>query len=85
MPVLKMFTASESVRVISHGIECIGALGYMEDSGIPKLYRDAQVTTIWEGTSNVMALDFKKAAVKTKVQIPELSGLIQKAKTSKTG
>ena len=53
-----MFTAKESVKGITEAIECFGALGYLEDTGIPKIYRDCQVTTIWEGTSNVMALDF---------------------------
>ena len=59
-----MFTAKESVNGITEAIECFGALGYLEDTGIPKIYRDCQVTTIWEGTTNVMSLDFFKAARK---------------------
>jgi alkylation response protein AidB-like acyl-CoA dehydrogenase len=40
-PVLKLFTAKESLPVISEGLECIGALAYLENTQIPKIYRDA--------------------------------------------
>lgn len=63
-PVLKLFTAKECIWVISEALECFGALGYLEDSGIPKIYRDAQVTPIWEGTTNTLSLDFLHTFVK---------------------
>ena len=63
-PVLKLFTAKECLAVISEGIECFGAMGYMEDSQIPKIYRDAQVSPIWEGTTNTLSLDFAYALFK---------------------
>jgi hypothetical protein len=56
-PLLKLFTAKQAMIVTSEGIESLGAHGYMEDSGIPRLLRDAQVLPIWEGTTNVLALD----------------------------
>jgi hypothetical protein len=56
-PLLKLFTAKQAMIVMSEGIEALGAHGYMEDSGIPRLLRDAQVLPIWEGTTNVLALD----------------------------
>ena len=40
-PLSKLFTAKYSIKVISEGIESFGALGYMEDSFIPYLLRDA--------------------------------------------
>ena len=40
-PVMKLFTAKESVAFISEGLECFGAMGYMENSHIPVLLRDA--------------------------------------------
>ena len=40
-PILKLFTAKECLNVISEGLECFGAMGYMEDSHIPRIYRDA--------------------------------------------
>lgn len=47
----------QCVPHISEGIECFGGQGYIEDTGLPTLLRDAQVTPIWEGTTNVLSLD----------------------------
>lgn len=60
-PLVKLFTAKEALKVVSEGIECFGALGYMEDSGLPVFLRDAQVLTIWEGTTNVLCWDLVRA------------------------
>ncbi|CAD6187698.1 unnamed protein product [Caenorhabditis auriculariae] len=56
-PVLKLYAGKQCVPLISEGIECFGGQGYMEDTGLPTLLRDAQVTPIWEGTTNVLSLD----------------------------
>ena len=42
-PVAKMYTAKAAVSVTSEGVECFGGQGYIEDTGIPTLLRDAQV------------------------------------------
>lgn len=60
-PLVKLFTAKEAMKVVSEGIECFGALGYMEDSQLPVFLRDAQVLTIWEGTTNVLCWDLVRA------------------------
>ena len=57
-PVLKLFTAKEAVALISEGLEAFGGVGYMENSRLPVLLRDAQVLPIWEGTTNILSLDF---------------------------
>ena len=44
-PVAKMYTAKAAVAVTSEGLECFGGQGYIEDTGIPTLLRDAQVTS----------------------------------------
>lgn len=54
---LKLFAGKLCVPAISEGIECFGGQGYIEDTGLPTLLRDAQVTPIWEGTTNVLAMD----------------------------
>ena len=56
--VAKAFTAKDCMSVISEGLECFGGLGYMENSGLPRILRDAQVTPIWEGTTSTLSLDF---------------------------
>jgi hypothetical protein len=53
----KLYTAKQAVAVMSEAIECFGGQGYIEDTGLPRLLRDAQVLTIWEGPTNVLALD----------------------------
>lgn len=63
-PLLKLYTAKQAVAVCSEAIEALGAAGYMEDSGFPRLLRDAQVLPIWEGTTNVLSLDFARAVAK---------------------
>jgi hypothetical protein len=42
-------------------LESFGGAGYVEDTGLPVLLRDAQVLPIWEGTTNVLALDTLRA------------------------
>ena len=54
---VKLYTAKQAVAVVSEAIECFGGQGYMEDTGLPRLLRDAQVLPIWEGTTSVLSLD----------------------------
>jgi alkylation response protein AidB-like acyl-CoA dehydrogenase len=56
-PVAKLMTGKQSVAVLSEITETFGGAGYVEDTGIPQLLRDAQVFPIWEGTTNVLSLD----------------------------
>ncbi len=41
----------------AEALECLGGNGYVEDSGMPRLYREAPLASIWEGSGNVAALD----------------------------
>jgi putative acyl-CoA dehydrogenase len=45
-------------------LECLGGNGYVEESGMPLLYREAPLLTIWEGSGNVAALDVVRAMVR---------------------
>jgi len=63
-PVAKLFTAKQAIQYASEHIETFGGIGYLEDSGIPGMLRDAQVLSIWEGTTNVLSLDMLRAAEK---------------------
>jgi acyl-CoA dehydrogenase len=49
------------VKLCSEALECFGGAGYIEDTGLPQLLRDAQVYAIWEGTTNVLSLDSLRA------------------------
>jgi acyl-CoA dehydrogenase len=61
LPVAKATTARQAVAVASEAIEAFGGAGYVEDTGLPVLLRDSQVLSIWEGTTNVLALDALRA------------------------
>ncbi|GIH04156.1 acyl-CoA dehydrogenase [Rhizocola hellebori] len=62
-PLAKLATGKLAVANASEYVECFGGAGYVEDTGIPRLLRDAQVLPIWEGTTNVLALDVVRAVV----------------------
>jgi putative acyl-CoA dehydrogenase len=54
-------------RAPSHAVEaleCLGGNGYVEESGMPRLYREAPLMSIWEGSGNVAALDTLRAIAK---------------------
>ena len=98
-PLLKLWTGKLAVTIASEACECFGGAGYLEDTGIPQLMRDAQVWSIWEGTSNVQALDFLRAfrtagglqpllsaqrAILSQVQAGELEGCLRVARDAVT-
>ncbi len=60
-PVVKLYTAKQAVAGTSEALECFGGAGYVEDTGLPVLLRDAQVLSIWEGTTNILSLDALRA------------------------
>jgi len=60
-PLAKLWTGKMAVRLCSESLECFGGAGYIEDTGLPQLLRDAQVYAIWEGTTNVLSLDSLRA------------------------
>lgn len=64
IPLAKLTTAKQAVSVLSEVLEAFGGAGYVEDTGLPRLLRDAQVLTIWEGTTNVLALDALRVILK---------------------
>jgi len=60
-PVAKLLTGKQAVAHASEVLESFGGAGYVEDTGLPALLRDAQVLPIWEGTTNVLSLDLLRA------------------------
>ncbi len=63
----KLYTARQAVTGSSEVVESFGGAGYMEDTGIARLLRDAQVLPIWEGTTNVLSLDALRAVARPDV------------------
>jgi putative acyl-CoA dehydrogenase len=56
-PAVKYWVCKSAPAFIYEAMECLGGNGYVEDSLLPRLYREAPVNAIWEGSGNVMCLD----------------------------
>ena len=62
--VAKYHVCKRAAAHAAESLECLGGNGFVEDSGLPLLYRDAPLGGIWEGSGNVAALDVLRALVK---------------------
>ncbi|ETW99415.1 MAG: hypothetical protein ETSY1_15095 [Candidatus Entotheonella factor] len=71
-PVVKYRTGEQNMDFAQAAVEMLGGNGYVRDFGTPKLLRDAQVNTIWEGTSNICALDLLRGIAKQRGHQPVL-------------
>jgi putative acyl-CoA dehydrogenase len=63
--VAKYYTCKRAPAHAYEALECLGGNGYVEASGMPRLYREAPLASIWEGSGNVMALDVLRAMART--------------------
>jgi len=57
IPVSKGFGTDMGIEVTSLAIQVYGGMGYMEESGVPQHFRDARITSIYEGTNGIQAMD----------------------------
>jgi len=55
--VAKFWVCKRTPAVVGEALECLGGNGYVEDSGLPRLFRESPLNSIWEGSGNVIALD----------------------------
>ena len=60
-PAAKYWICKTAPGFIYEAMECLGGNGYVEESMLPRLYREAPVNAIWEGSGNVMCLDVLRA------------------------
>ena len=61
LAVAKYWACKRGVAVVAEALECHGGNGYVEESILPRLYREAPLNSIWEGSGNVNALDVLRA------------------------
>src|SRR5215813_13453372 len=78
MPAVKFWACKRAPGFVYEAMECLGGNGYVEDSLLPRLYREAPVNAIWEGSGNVMALDVLRAATPKSAQ-PVFDALAEEA------
>ncbi|MGO8959294.1 MAG: acyl-CoA dehydrogenase family protein [Streptosporangiaceae bacterium] len=65
LPASKYWVCKRTPVITAEALECLGGNGYVEDSGMPRLLRDAPLNSIWEGSGNVTALDVLRALTRT--------------------
>ncbi len=68
--VMKYWVSKRAAGHAAEALECLGGNGFVEESGMPLLYRDAPLNSIWEGSGNVAALDVLRAIVKDPEGLP---------------
>ena len=68
--VMKYWVCKRAPAHAAEALECLGGNGFVEESGLPLLYRDAPLNSIWEGSGNVAALDVLRAMVKEPDGLP---------------
>jgi len=68
-PVLKYWLCKRAPSHAVECLECLGGNGYVEESGLPRLYREAPLASIWEGSGNVQCLDVLRAMVKNPASV----------------
>jgi putative acyl-CoA dehydrogenase len=61
LPMSKYYVCKRAPGLTFEAMECLGGVGYVEETGLPRLYREAPVNSIWEGSGNVNALDLLRA------------------------
>ena len=61
LPLAKFWVCKRTPAVTAEALECLGGNGYVEESQMPLLYREAPLNSVWEGSGNVNALDVLRA------------------------
>ena len=64
-PAVKYWVTKVSSPMIGEAMECLGGNGYVEESRLPRLYREAPASSMWEGSGNMMALEVMRVLRKT--------------------
>ncbi|HET8559579.1 MAG TPA: acyl-CoA dehydrogenase family protein [Marmoricola sp.] len=61
LPLAKFWVCKRTPMMVAEALECLGGNGYVEESGMPLLFRESPLNSIWEGSGNVNALDVLRA------------------------
>jgi putative acyl-CoA dehydrogenase len=72
LPAAKYWVCKRAVTHAAEALECHGGNGYVEDSGLPRLYREAPLNSIWEGSGNVTTLDVLRAMTREPAAVQAL-------------
>jgi len=76
----KYWVCKRCVPFVNEAQECLGGIGYVEETGMPRLYRQAPLNSIWEGSGNIQCLDVLRALAKEPATRGALFGELMAAK-----
>jgi putative acyl-CoA dehydrogenase len=82
LAVSKYWVCKRAIAVVAEALECHGGNGYVEESIMPRLYREAPLNSIWEGSGNVNALDVLRAMDREPESIAAFLAEVELAKGS---
>jgi putative acyl-CoA dehydrogenase len=68
----KFWICKRAIFAVGEAMECLGGNGYVEESVLPRLYRDVPVNSIWEGSGNVQCLDVLRSMQKEPASVEAL-------------
>ncbi len=71
-PAVKYLVCKRHPMVVAEALECLGGNGYVEESDLPRLFRESPLNSIWEGSGNVQSLDVLRALAKEPDTAPAL-------------
>ena len=78
--VAKYWNTKRCPSLVAEALECHGGPGYVEESIMPRLYREAPLNSIWEGSGNVMGLDVMRSMGREAEAIPAVMTELEKAR-----
>ena len=76
----KFWVCKRTPGVVAEALEVLGGNGYVEESGMPRLYRQAPLNSIWEGSGNVIALDVLRALGRSSESLAAVSAELELAR-----
>jgi putative acyl-CoA dehydrogenase len=76
----KFWVCKRAPAHVAEALECLGGNGYVEESMMPRLYREAPLNSIWEGSGNVMCLDVLRAIQREPQSLEALRSELESAK-----
>ncbi|MEA2369081.1 MAG: putative acyl-CoA dehydrogenase [Thermoleophilaceae bacterium] len=79
LAVSKYWVCKSAVWHVAEALECLGGNGYVELSGMPRLYREAPLNSIWEGSGNVNCLDVLRGMVRSPESVEAFFGEVESA------
>jgi len=83
--VAKYWVCKTTVPHVGEALECLGGNGYVEDSGMPRLYKESPLNSIWEGSGNVNCLDVLRAMGRSPAAVEAFFAEVEAADDERLG